>query len=265
MRVSRASWRPSLLALFLIPIPAVAMRPARSEDIFGTEEVEEGGSALAMLRFVVSSDRPPQHAAAQQGNATARYAVARKDPLPTLPEVAHSPHAAGDPTSSHRGSMKEGQWLAHDAVHANGHIGCDRKFGMPGRSCHLGCTCGILQKCHPTPRTSMASTGNGTLDVGTCSLSIPAPLLIMVALAALAMLLGYGVSRLCHRLGERRFSGDARRLGMQRAELEARIWAATKLGAEQRCAILDHFCGSEAAVLAKAEVAKAAPKAYRSP
>uniref|UniRef100_A0A6T0VIY8 Peptidylprolyl isomerase n=1 Tax=Alexandrium monilatum TaxID=311494 RepID=A0A6T0VIY8_9DINO len=50
------------------------------------------------------------------------------------------------------------------------------------------------------------------------------------------------------------FSGDARRLGMRRAELEARIKAATKLGAEQRCAILDRFCGSEASMLAKDEV-----------
>jgi len=93
---------------------------------------------------------------------------------------------------------------------------------------------------------------------GACRFSIPLYVIVGLAMLVVPFLLARTLAPVVQKFWGDKYSGDARRLGMNRTELEARIKAATKLGADQRCALLDHFCGSEASLLARAEAREAA-------
>lgn len=74
-----------------------------------------------------------------------------------------------------------------------------------------------------------------------------APLMVMAGIAALGTASG---------IGKGYCTGDARKLGLSRRELEERISAATKLSNEQRQAVLDRFCGcADAMATVNAEAA----------
>mmetsp|Transcript_160068 Transcript_160068/g.292195 ORF Transcript_160068/g.292195 Transcript_160068/m.292195 type:complete len:292 (-) Transcript_160068:102-977(-) len=120
------------------------------------------------------------------------------------------------------------------------HVAQGQKHG-----CHLGCRCGILQRCFSKPyvglgagitaSNSSSDEAHGRVDVGICRMSDPA---LMAVLAAVSLTVFIGMLLL------RQLRADPAALG-DRAALESRLRSTTALSAEQREAILDEFCGDE--------------------
>lgn len=207
---------------FLFVLPALAVRP-HGEDISGDvlESEDSLGTAVGAADVVGRPQQPP-----------------------TQPRPSHV-----QPTGER---LVEGMGGLHDAHHGISGVTNGSSAGIPGTATlgpvtanhtRTSCTCGMLRVCASSPA-----------EGDSCQFRISAYWLAGIAVSVLGLALARAVPLLLQALKGENYSGDARRLGMKREELEARIQAATKLGAEQRCAILDRFCGSEASMLAKDEV-----------
>lgn len=119
--------------------------------------------------------------------------------------------------------------------------------GGQKHGCHLGCRCGMLQRCFSMPYVGLGSgitatngssdEAQGKVDVGICRMSDPA---LMAVLAAVSVTVFIGMLLL------RRTKTDPvlTRQNVTRAELECRLQS-TALSAEQRQAVLNEFCGDE--------------------
>lgn len=125
------------------------------------------------------------------------------------------------------------------------HVAAGQKHG-----CHLGCHCGLLQRCFSKPYVGLGtglaasnSTGDeaqGKVDVGICRMSEPA---LMSILAAVSLTVFIGMLLLRQSRAHPN-AALADRPNVSRAALESRL-RSTALTAKQRQAILDQFCGNE--------------------
>lgn len=133
---------------------------------------------------------------------------------------------------------------------------CPRVAGGHRHGCHLGCRCGVLQRCISNHSSHSGTVGVGSkqsdqeeevkkVDAGVCRLAYPAAMCVLGA-----VLLTLWAGALVMRRGSRMVTacGDSSNgLAVSRAELETRLINSTALDAQQRKAILDQFCSSEEA------------------
>mmetsp|Transcript_102907 Transcript_102907/g.332012 ORF Transcript_102907/g.332012 Transcript_102907/m.332012 type:complete len:298 (+) Transcript_102907:62-955(+) len=281
-------WQPRRAGCaLLLLLPVTAVRPPPGEHLVSAQE---GRLAYAMLELVVGDpsfavvantsnvpiERPPHSRPVAKAQRRPVNAAPPAAPLATAfktVEEAVERHVIGMPSTLGHGDWKQlasklqadRHERAREMLHVAEGSACNQTGEAQGLGCRLGCRCGMLQRCHAKAYSGPGNRGSGPTDVGVCRLVVPAPLLVGLAIAIIAFLATHALPRLYRNCQAQDYSGDARKLGMQRAELEARISAATKLSAEQRCAILDRFCGSEAAAVAEEEVASgASPRAAES-
>jgi len=102
--------------------------------------------------------------------------------------------------------------------------------------------CGLFGHCE--------ACDAGTSQQVACRTTVPRHVMLVLLTVATSIVL---LLCLCPVAASSKYSGDARKLGISRKELEARIASATRLNKEQSCAILDRFCGKEAMNVAQEE------------
>mmetsp|Transcript_37321 Transcript_37321/g.79278 ORF Transcript_37321/g.79278 Transcript_37321/m.79278 type:complete len:363 (+) Transcript_37321:81-1169(+) len=228
------------LALYLLALPAAAVRSPHGDDTENSSGHVEasldafwpGGNAAPA---VVERDSTLGRIAAE-GNATATAAA--KEILSQLPNMAIAEDLAR--------SLAQFLGVVEGAP-------CSQNSQVPYHGCKIGCRCSALQRCYPKlyKHPSRKGPADGQ-EVGVCDFLVP-PFLASLLLVSLLVAAGLSLA-ICFKMTSGSTSqcvGDARKLGLKRMDLEARIKAATGLDAEQRRAILDRFCGADAAVVAK--------------
>mmetsp|Transcript_76365 Transcript_76365/g.151032 ORF Transcript_76365/g.151032 Transcript_76365/m.151032 type:complete len:230 (-) Transcript_76365:45-734(-) len=114
---------------------------------------------------------------------------------------------------------------------------------LNGFHCRLGNhACGWFGHCE--------ACDNGTPQQVDCRMVVRHQVMLVLLMVATSFVL---LVCFCPLAASSKYSGDARKLGISRKELEARIASATKLNKEQCSAILDRFCGKEAMNVAQEE------------
>lgn len=256
---------PVLLGLGCFVLPALAARDPFEQDKLSIE-------AFPGARFAVRATPSPELPAAPKRSlavatdggasttATSNLGGITKDPssiaqsLGAALTALTNPEISAQPTDAQESLVEETADVHRAVAQLLGivdgdlcpHVAEGQKHG-----CHLGCRCGILQRCFSKPyvglgtgfNTSNSSTNEaqGKVDVGICRMSDPA---LMAVLAAVSITVFICVLLL------RRLRTDASvalddRPSVTRAALESRLRSATALSAKQRQAILDEFCGNE--------------------
>lgn len=240
---------------------------------------ETAGDAGGHLQFVVNGNHNAHMQVLPSSSRNVVPQIAESHPVDVTKDKVVSATAYHGNNGS---DLKHREALAQLLGIANGRPCSDGGDRSLGRGCNLGCTCGTFQYCYTYKwRGAIHADAFTGINVGVCGFGFSAlattqeriqeisgsafsvvanhstirqlkhsPAMV-AGCAACCFIVAAFVWIQCRRM--RRCTGDARRLGMKRHDLEPRIFAATGLTATRRQALLDVFCGTEADAVAREE------------